>query len=117
MKTWKRLKNSWLSFKIICQYLLGNHKAANYQDVVQDLLTSYKIMGCNVDLKTHFLELHLDTFLENPGKVSDEHCERFHQDIMSKEKRNQGELISSMLADYCWTLKSDVSDAKCQRKS
>jgi hypothetical protein len=40
--------------------LLGNHKAANYQDVVQDLLTSYKAMGCNMSLKIHFLESHLD---------------------------------------------------------
>jgi hypothetical protein len=30
---------------------LGNHKAANYQDVVQDLLTLYKAMGCNMGLK------------------------------------------------------------------
>jgi len=33
-------KNAWLSFKRICKDLLGNHKASNYQDVVQDLLTS-----------------------------------------------------------------------------
>jgi hypothetical protein len=33
--------NAWLSFKRICK-TLGNHKAANYQVVVQDLLTSYK---------------------------------------------------------------------------
>jgi len=29
---------------------------------VQDLLTSYKAMGCNMSLKTHFLESHLDFF-------------------------------------------------------
>ena len=40
-------RNSWLSFKRICKDFLGNHKAANFQDVVQDLLTSYKAMGCN----------------------------------------------------------------------
>jgi len=34
-----------LSFKRICKDFLGNHKAANYQDVVQDLLNSYKAMG------------------------------------------------------------------------
>jgi hypothetical protein len=41
-------RNAWLSFKRICQDFLGNHKVANYQDVVQDLLTSYKAMGCNI---------------------------------------------------------------------
>jgi len=49
-------RNAWLSFKRICKDFLGNHKAANYQDVVQDMLTSYKMMGCNMSLKINFLE-------------------------------------------------------------
>jgi len=48
-------RNAWLSFKRICNYFVGNHKAANYRNVVQDLLTSYKAMGCNINLKIHFL--------------------------------------------------------------
>ena len=76
-------RNAWLSFKRICKDFLGNHKAANYQDVVQDLLTSYKAMGCNMSLKIQFLESHLYFFPENLGEVSDEHSERFHQDIMA----------------------------------
>jgi len=59
-------RNVWLSFRRICKDFLGNHKAANYQDVVQDLLTSYKAMGCNMSLKIHFLESHLDF----PQKIS-----------------------------------------------
>jgi hypothetical protein len=69
--------------------LLGNHKTANYQDAVQDLLTSYKAMGCNMSLKIHFLESHLDFFPENLSEVSNEHIERFQQDIMVVEKRYQ----------------------------
>jgi len=38
-------------------------------------------------LKTRFLESHLDFSPENLGEVSDEHSERFHQDIMATEKR------------------------------
>ena len=38
-------RNEWLSFKRICKDFSRNHKAGNYQDVVQDLLTSYKAMG------------------------------------------------------------------------
>jgi len=53
-------RNTWLSFKRICKDFLGNHKTANYQDVVQDLLTSDKAMGCNMSLKIHFLETQLD---------------------------------------------------------
>ena len=93
------------------------HKAANYQDVVQDMLTSYKAMGCNMILKIHFLESHLDFFPENFGEVNDEHGERFHQDILAMGKRYQGKWISSMLADYCWTLNRDVPEANYRRKS
>ena len=50
-------RNAWLSFKRICKDFLGNHKTANYQKVVQDLLTSYKAMGCNMSLKIHFFSL------------------------------------------------------------
>jgi len=109
--------NAWLSFKRICIDFLGNHKGANYQDVVQDLWTSYKTMGYSMSLKTHFLESHFDFFPENLGEFSDEHGESLHQDIMAMEKRCQGKWTSSMLADYCWTLKRDVPDAKYRRKS
>jgi len=88
----------------ICKDFLGNHKATNYQNVVQDLLTSYKAMGCNMSLKIHFLESHLDFFSENLGEVNDEHGERFQQDIMAMKNRYKGKWTSSMLADYCWTL-------------
>jgi len=87
-------RNVWLSFKRISKDFLGNHKAVNYQDVVQDLLTLYKAMGCNMSLKIHCLETHLDFFPENLSKVSDEHGERFHQDIMAMEKRYQGKWTS-----------------------
>ena len=55
-------KNAWLSFKRICKGFLGNHKAANHQNIMQDLLTSKKGMGCNTSLKIHFLESHLDFY-------------------------------------------------------
>jgi len=79
---------------------------------VQDLLTLYKAMGCNMSLKNHFLESHLDFFSENLSEVSDENGERFHQDIVATEKRYRGKWTSNMLADYCWTMKRDVPDAK-----
>ena len=110
-------KAAWQSFVGICQNFLGNHKADNYRGVVDNLLKSYKNMGCNMSLKIHFLHSHLDFFPENLGAVSDEHGERFHQDISDMENRYQGKWSPSMLADYCWTLKRDVPDAKYSRKS
>jgi hypothetical protein len=40
--------------------LLRKSQTANYQDVVQNLLISYKAMECNMGRKIHFLESHLD---------------------------------------------------------
>jgi hypothetical protein len=78
--------------------------AENYHEIVNDLLTAYRAMGCNMSLKVHFLGSHLDFFPENLGTISDEHGERFHQDICNMEKRYQSKWSLSMLADYCWTL-------------
>ena len=64
---------------------------------MQDLLTSYKVVGCNISLKIHFLKSQSDIFPENLGEVSDEDGERFHQDIMTMEKRYQGKWASNML--------------------
>jgi len=74
-------RNAWLSFKRICKDFLGNHKVANYPHVVQDLLTSYKGIGCNMILKLHFLESHLDLFPENLGEVGDEQVKDFTQTL------------------------------------
>jgi len=68
-------------------------------------------------LKIHFLESHLNFFPKNLGEVSDEHGERFHQDILAMVKQYHGKWTSSMFADYCWTLKMDVPGANYQRKS
>ena len=74
-------------------------------------------MGCDMSLKIHFLESHLDFFPENLGEVIDEQGEKIHQDIMAREKWYQGKWTSSMLVEYCWTVKRDVPDAKYRRKS
>ncbi|UYV81377.1 hypothetical protein LAZ67_20000992 [Cordylochernes scorpioides] len=80
---------AWNSFRNICKNFLGSVKAENYRDIVNDLLLSYKALGCNMCLKIHFLHSHLNFFPDNLGAVSDEHGERFHQAISSMEKRYQ----------------------------
>ncbi|UYV69337.1 hypothetical protein LAZ67_6003267 [Cordylochernes scorpioides] len=87
---------AWNSFRNVCKNFLGSVKA----------------LGCNMSLKIHLLHSHLDFFPVNLGAVSHEHGERFYQDISSMEKRYQGKWSPGMLADYCWTLKRDVPQAK-----
>ena len=72
---------------------LRNLKAANFRELVQDLMDSYEQLWCNMSLKMHFLFSHLDFFPLNCGDVSDEHGERFHQDISVMQHRYvQGEM-------------------------
>ena len=95
-------KLTWQAFKLVATKLLGNTQADNYMELVPNLLKAYNRMGCNMSLKIHFLDSHLDFFLPNCGEVSDKHGERFHQDISSMEIRCQEKLSPSMLADFCW---------------
>ena len=110
-------KSAWKSFKSVVKFFLGNRKAPNYREIVGELLQSYQDMGCNMSLKIHFLDSHLDFFPDNLGAVSDEHGKRFHQDIYALEKRYHRQSNARMLSDYCWTMKRDVPDAKHRRKS
>jgi hypothetical protein len=102
-----------------CHYTFfgKNHKAENYCDMVSDLVQSYKAMGRSMSLKVSFLNSHLDFLPEILGAVSDKHGERFHQDISSTEKRCPGKLSPNTLADYCWTLRRDITQAKWNRNS
>jgi hypothetical protein len=72
-------RNAWLSFKRICKGFVGNHKPTNYQNVVQDLFTLYKAIECNMSLKIHLLESHLD-FSQIISAKSVMNTEKFHQD-------------------------------------
>jgi len=69
---------------------LGNRRADNQKDLVEELLSSYQKLGCNMSVKIHFLSSHLDFFPENCGSVSDEHGEHLHQDIAVMEGKYKG---------------------------
>lgn len=107
---------AWRAFKNICNGFLGNKRHDQYPELVDELMIAYKELGCNMSLKLHFLHSHLTFFHDNLGKVSDEHGERFHQDIASMEKRYKGKNIINMLADYCWILKRDNPTCSYKRK-
>src|ERR1043165_1620685 len=48
------------SFKLLCTDFLGNRKVSNFSDLVENLLTNYRVLGCRMSLKVHFLHAHLD---------------------------------------------------------
>ena len=44
-------KNAWLSFSAVVENFLGNFKARNYRELVDELLES----ECNMSVKVHFI--------------------------------------------------------------
>lgn len=72
-----------------------------------------------MSLKIHFLHSHLNFFPANLGDMSDEHGERFHQQMKAMERRYQGFWDEGMMGDYCWFLirETDPASNKRQNKS
>lgn len=108
---------AWRSFKNVCTGFLGKQRHPKYTELIDQLLHSYQVLGCNMSLKMHFLDSHLSFFPPNLADVSDEHGERFHQDITTMEKRYKGKWSPAMLADFCWMLQRDQPGKTYKRKS
>ncbi|GBM98119.1 hypothetical protein AVEN_229765-1 [Araneus ventricosus] len=87
------------------------------------MLALFQDFGSNMSLKIHFLDFHLNFFPDNCGQVSDEHGERFHQNIANMGKQYQGNWTTAMWTHYCWMLIRDAPfvhykrQAKINRKS
>ena len=83
-------KAAWQSLEKVSNGILGNFNTANFSELVQDLVDSYKQLECNMSLKMHFLISHLDFVPLNCGGVTDQYGEHFHQDISVMEHRYKG---------------------------
>ena len=93
-------RNAWQAFGMIVEGFLGKHQRDDYAMLVSNLIKSYEKLGCRMSLKLHFLHSHLDFFRDSFGNISEEHGERFHQDIQVMEKRYQGRWDEAMIGDY-----------------
>ena len=87
--------------KTVITSFLGNKKNPNYESIVEEMIKHFQILGSNVSLKVHFLDSHLDYFLENLRAASEEQSERILKDTKEMEKRCQGKWNSSMVAHFC----------------
>lgn len=81
------------------------------------MISAYGNMGVLMSLKIHFLHNHLDYFQNNMGDYSDEHGERFHQDIALIETRFKGKNLVHMLGEYCWSLCRETATNSLKRKN
>ena len=61
----------WTSFVDVKNFL-GNHQAENYKELVEKWLKHLQEIGTNMSIKVHFLNSHLDKFLDSCSDISDE---------------------------------------------
>ena len=92
-------RNAWQAFRMMVERFLGNHRRDDHAMVMSNLIESYEKLDCRMSLKLHFLHSHLDFFQDNLVNVSEEHGERFHEDIPVTEKHYQGRWNEAMMGD------------------
>ena len=100
---------AWLSVKNMIRNFLENHKSKHYKRYVNKILMKFHGLNVNMSLKIHFLHSHSDFFPGKMGSVSNEHGERFNQNIATIERRYEGKWSTSCLDDYCCSLICDDS--------
>ena len=110
-------KKAWNEFVWLIQNFLGNKKNSDYPQHVEQLMSHFQTLGCNMSIKLHFLYNHLDYFPANLGDLSEEQGERFHQDLRTMEERYQGYWNAHMMADYCWSIQNNSLTSTSARKS
>ena len=69
---------AWRSFVLVTQNFLGNRKAKNYQELVEDILSKFKSLSVKMSIEVHYLFSHLNGFPTNLGDLSEEYGKRFH---------------------------------------
>ena len=106
---------AWKAFVLVVKNFLGNNKARNYAELVNNMLTAFRNLDCNMSIKMHYLFSHKDWFPENLGSKSDEQGERFHQDLKEMETKYQGHWDAVIMGDYSWNLKRDLPAAEHSR--
>ena len=52
------------AFDNVCRNFLGNEKAENYSESLQEQISSHSAVGCNMSLKLNFMRSHFVYFLK-----------------------------------------------------
>lgn len=73
-------KNAWNEFVWVVKTFLGNVKRYDFSQHTEQLISHFRLFGCNMSIKLHYLHIHRDRFPKNLGDLSEEQGERFHQD-------------------------------------
>ena len=53
---------AWKAFVLVVKNFLGNNKATNYEELLNNMLTAFRNLGCNMSVNMHYLFSHMDQF-------------------------------------------------------
>ena len=97
-------KKAWDTFRLVSTNFLGNIRAENYKELIEDILSLYHKLDCDMSLKIHMLHSHLDFFRHNYGMFSDEHGEGFVRKLQRWRKDIKESVPLECWLTIVWTL-------------
>lgn len=101
--SWPEL-DAWEAIKTVIFKVLGGNRAPENQmrEHVKNMMDAFRKIGSSMTYKMHLISHHLDDFIKQSSKDSDEHGEHFHQTTMPMENRFKGKKLNAMLGEVCW---------------
>jgi hypothetical protein len=97
-------RRTWKAFENDCSNFLSHEKLENCSEIVQELISSYSAVGCNMSLKLHFQCSHLGFFLKmrEPSQMN---MEKGSFRLFSKQ--NRGTVEKGV--QICWLTTAGIS--------
>ena len=92
----------WNYFRLVAMNFLGNNKADNCNELMENLLLSYEKLRCIMSLNVLFLRCHQDIFVGNCLALSDENSEYFQHDISAMERTYQANGVHRCWRTIVW---------------
>ena len=59
----EKQRRAWEAFGGVVNGFLGNKRAEDYVELIDNLIDSYRLCECRMSIKMHYLHSHLDFFL------------------------------------------------------
>jgi hypothetical protein len=78
-------RRAWKAFENVCGNFLGNKKVENYSEIMQELTSSYSVIGCNI--QTSFFAFPFGFFPLKTWEQSPMNMVKVSIRIFSKWKR------------------------------
>ena len=107
---------AWNEFVLVVKNFLGNNKDRNYAELVNNMLTAFRNLGCNMIVDALPIVTYGSVSWE-PGFNEWRAGGEIPSGPEEMETRYQGRWDAVMMADYCWNLKRDLPVAQHSRSS